>query len=173
MFPDDVGPYELKPLDPVALPLGAQALELREVLVAEGEDHGAAAPEREAKLLGPPAVQLASTRVDPCLARLRRRVVSRMDEAAVRLGGPAGDVVRGLNHRDGEVVARELTGDRAADDAASDDHDVVSVHVCLPSRMLTTLSYARPGAAANRVDEVSTSARERSGGRGPKGMGIC
>ena len=97
---------------------------MRAVLVAKTQHHRTGAAEQKSELLGPGAIQLATTCVDLRLYRARRRIVAGVHQAAVGLRRAQRNVVSRLDHANGQVKPRELPRDGASSNARADNRDI-------------------------------------------------
>ena len=101
-----------------------QLLQVRAVFVVKPQHHRPGAAEQKAQLLGPCAIQLATTGVDLRLYGARRRIVAGVHQAAVGLRSPQCYVVGRFDHANGQVKPRELPRDGASRDASANNRDI-------------------------------------------------
>ncbi len=123
----DRGPVDdLEARHPVALALGPELLEPRHIGLGQGHDQLAGHPVRDSERLGQSIDQPQPLDVEAGLERARRDVEPGVDDPAVALADPLGQVRRLLQEDDPQVVAGQLPGDGAADDTAADHGHIIN-----------------------------------------------
>ncbi len=93
--------------------------------------------------------------VELCHEGARLAVVARVDDGAVGFGGSAADVLRLLEDTDVCVIAGELSCDRTAADAGSDNYHIIHVHFSF-SRRIKKRERAAHRASARSVCTFSS-----------------
>ena len=106
------------------------------VLLAEGQDQTAGLPVGHVQFGADLLRHADALHVQPGHFRVRLRVVARVEDGAVGLGGTPGHVAEGLQHREAQPEPAQAVGAGRADYAAADNDDILhklSSHLVLCS----------------------------------------
>ena len=112
---------------------GEQLLQAGLLFVGKGQDERRVAQKWRTQLAAPGFEELVAPDVEASLQGSLLRVIAAVDDGTVGLGGPFGDVLRLIEHGDGQIVTGQLPGDGGADDSGADDGDIQ--HVVPPVRV--------------------------------------